>query len=654
MSFSNYKSFWDNKAETLAGAMAAVDGSTDESVLRATGAYSARQVAAALELKATDRVLELGCGVARIGRELAPQVAHWHGVDISQNMVGVARDRLAAAGIANATAEPLVRTSLSMLADASFDKAYSVAVFIHMDKEDFVLYLRELRRVLKPGGRLFFDVWNIAHPIGWTRFAYEVAQYVDHDFSQRKDVARNQFSTPQEVAIYLRHAGFEQVLMLDDSPQIQAVAQVPGGEPAVAVAARLAAVQGTPDPNASGWVPLGPRNVGGAIRCVAIRQPTAAELAQKLPLHLAAGSAQGGLWISRSSGYRWEQVGLPDLVGGVGSVAWSSADRNVIYAGSGDLPIGYPGGIGFFKSDDGGTTFKRLVSDSGGNGAATQYFKIVIDPNDAKRAWIGSDTGLWRLDGSSFSAESIPGVAAGVDITDVALTPDPANANQYFLLVGVRGIGTAIGTWDRDRRRMSGWQVTSAGAVGTPWPAQVGIVRVAWGLTNPIPTAHAIMQDRTPVGAPPAAINRPTPLFTSTNLGAAWASVAGANSPEPGTRIAWYALSLAVNPLNVEAQLTSGLVHAINATLYGQQTFANGAAQRRNFNVNRMIRLGEMPAVQVTVLPRPPATDRSMPIGGVGELGVPTFAPALAGALLKLTGQPLRTLPIYPNATMGG
>jgi isoquinoline 1-oxidoreductase beta subunit len=61
-----------------------------------------------------------------------------------------------------------------------------------------------------------------------------------------------------------------------------------------------------------------------------------------------------------------------------------------------------------------------------------------------------------------------------------------------------------------------------------------------------------------------------------------------------------------------------------------------------------------MPAVQVTVLPRPPATDRSVPIGGVGELGVPTFAPALAGALLKLTGQKLRSLPVNPNATMGG
>jgi isoquinoline 1-oxidoreductase beta subunit len=121
------------------------------------------------------------------------------------------------------------------------------------------------------------------------------------------------------------------------------------------------------------------------------------------------------------------------------------------------------------------------------------------------------------------------------------------------------------------------------------------------------------------------------------------------------TRV-WLAIDayLTVNPLNVEAQLIGGVVHAINATLYGQQTFASGAAQRRNFNVNRMIRLSEMPQVAVTIVPRPTATDRTVPIGGVGELGVPTFAPALTGALLKLTGKKVRSLPLFPNATMGG
>lgn len=120
------------------------------------------------------------------------------------------------------------------------------------------------------------------------------------------------------------------------------------------------------------------------------------------------------------------------------------------------------------------------------------------------------------------------------------------------------------------------------------------------------------------------------------------------------TRV-WLAIDcyLAVNPLNVEAQLIGGVVHAMNAALYGQQTFSNGVAQRRNFNTNPMIRMSQMPVVSVTLVPRPAVTDRTVPIGGVGELGVPTFAPALAGALLNLTGQKLRGLPMFPNATMG-
>jgi SAM-dependent methyltransferase len=241
MSFSDYKSFWDAKAETVEGAMAAVDGSTDESVLRATGAYSARQVSAALELSRDDRVLELGCGVGRIGKELAGKVARWHGVDISSNMLGVARGRLAE--FDNVGFDALDRSALQMLGDASFDKAYCVAVFIHMDKEDFVLYLRELRRVLRPGGRLYFDCWNIAHPIGWKRFDYEVATHARSEVGTRKDVARNQFCTPQEISIYLAQAGFETVMMLSESPQIQAMAAVPGGEDVRVVAARLARVQ---------------------------------------------------------------------------------------------------------------------------------------------------------------------------------------------------------------------------------------------------------------------------------------------------------------------------------------------------------------------------------------------------------------------------
>jgi isoquinoline 1-oxidoreductase beta subunit len=110
---------------------------------------------------------------------------------------------------------------------------------------------------------------------------------------------------------------------------------------------------------------------------------------------------------------------------------------------------------------------------------------------------------------------------------------------------------------------------------------------------------------------------------------------------------------LTVNPANVEAQLAGGVVHGLNAAMYGQQTFVNGVAQRRNFNTNRMMRLREMPAVSVSVIPRPAVSDATQAIGGVGELGVPTVAPALANAVFRLTGQRVRALPFFPNATMG-
>ncbi len=111
---------------------------------------------------------------------------------------------------------------------------------------------------------------------------------------------------------------------------------------------------------------------------------------------------------------------------------------------------------------------------------------------------------------------------------------------------------------------------------------------------------------------------------------------------------------LSVNPDSVDAQLVGGVVHGLNAALYGKQSFSQGAAQSRNFNRSRMIRPNEMPQVLTKIMPNPAVSDRSIAIGGVGELGVPTLAPALANAYFKLTGVRQRSLPFFPNATMGG
>lgn len=222
MEFESYKQFWNDKAATPESALAAVDGSASEEVVQITGRFTARQVATALELKAADRILELGCGVGRIGRELAPHCAHWTGVDISEKMISHARERLGHLG--NTEFHQLERTSLDVMADDSLTKAYSVAVLCHMDKEDLYLYLQELHRAVRPGGLIYVETWNLAHPIGWKRWEYEVANWRRSEQKQRKDVARNQFCTPDEFQLYVRQAGFTPLACYADSPWVQVIA----------------------------------------------------------------------------------------------------------------------------------------------------------------------------------------------------------------------------------------------------------------------------------------------------------------------------------------------------------------------------------------------------------------------------------------------
>jgi isoquinoline 1-oxidoreductase beta subunit len=107
-----------------------------------------------------------------------------------------------------------------------------------------------------------------------------------------------------------------------------------------------------------------------------------------------------------------------------------------------------------------------------------------------------------------------------------------------------------------------------------------------------------------------------------------------------------------ISPGSIEAQIVGGVVHGMNATLWGKQNFVNGAAQSKNFNNSRMLRIGEMPTVKVVIMPPPATALRTVAIGGIGELGVPTFAPALANAYFKLKGIRQRSLPFFPAATM--
>mgnify|MGYP001342105842 CR=1 FL=1 len=97
---------------------------------------------------------------------------------------------------------------------------------------------------------------------------------------------------------------------------------------------------------------------------------------------------------------------------------------------------------------------------------------------------------------------------------------------------------------------------------------------------------------------------------------------------------------LAINPDGVRQQMESAVAFGLSAALWGEVRIESGRVLPGNFDAWRVLRLAEMPEVVTHVLPSTEAPE------GVGEIGVPPVAPAVANALFALTGQRARTLPL--------
>jgi isoquinoline 1-oxidoreductase subunit beta len=95
-----------------------------------------------------------------------------------------------------------------------------------------------------------------------------------------------------------------------------------------------------------------------------------------------------------------------------------------------------------------------------------------------------------------------------------------------------------------------------------------------------------------------------------------------------------------VNPRIVESQLESGIVYGLSAALWGGITLRGGRVQQRNFNDYRVLRLNELPLLDVHVIK---SGERP---GGIGETAVAPVAPALCNAIFAATGKRLRSLPV--------
>lgn len=99
-----------------------------------------------------------------------------------------------------------------------------------------------------------------------------------------------------------------------------------------------------------------------------------------------------------------------------------------------------------------------------------------------------------------------------------------------------------------------------------------------------------------------------------------------------------------VNPQTIVRQIEGAVVYGLSAALYGRITFKDGKVEQSNFHDYPVLRLNEMPKVDVHIVQSNEAP------GGIGEPGTPPIAPAVANAIFAATGKRLRQLPFDSEA----
>lgn len=186
-----------------------VVGSEKESDFEATGIETLQFLQQSVGVHANDVVLEIGCGIGRVGRQVAPLCRRWIGCDVSPNMLRFAAERLR--DLPNVELKEISGFDLQGVPDGSCDLVYCTVVFMHLTSWDRFNYVIEAARVLRPGGRIYLDNANLCSEGGWKVFEAHRAFAPD-----KRPPHMTECSTPQELETYLQRAGFVDLRVRSD------------------------------------------------------------------------------------------------------------------------------------------------------------------------------------------------------------------------------------------------------------------------------------------------------------------------------------------------------------------------------------------------------------------------------------------------------
>jgi SAM-dependent methyltransferase len=202
-------------ASFFADALYKIYNTEDPAAFNQAGEQHAKELLPYIESKST--VLEIGCGVGRLVRHVAPRARQVFAVDASADMLRFAKDYLK--DLDNVELIHNDGWTLSAVMDASVDFVYSWLVFQHIDVEEALSYILEAHRVLKPQALLWVQ---FAHFLGDHFFSHDLWTYA---LRKKKDPGRVRGYTIPQVIKLLQGGGFS-ILSLGGLPDdIRVLAQ---------------------------------------------------------------------------------------------------------------------------------------------------------------------------------------------------------------------------------------------------------------------------------------------------------------------------------------------------------------------------------------------------------------------------------------------
>jgi hypothetical protein len=268
------------------------------------------------------------------------------------------------------------------------------------------------------------------------------------------------------------------------------------------------------------WTSIGPRNVTGRIKCLAIHPVT-----ENI---VWAGAANGGVWKTLTGGASWIPMMSQELSLAIGGLAIAPSNHFILYAATGEDTPGWGpswGGVGVYKTDDAGGTWTLCSPIS-----STRCTKVLIHPWDPNIVYVAGNAGLHKTTDGGATWTNLR-----TDHVSDALM-DPTDANRLF-----------IGVWNSGvYRSTDGGATWTLLSNGIPTGYAADWIKLAEGRNGTGGTNFLLAKMGTDSGS----------IYRSTDGGTTWTLLA--SSVQPATYNEW-TNAVAVDPNNHNRILAAGV-----------------------------------------------------------------------------------------------